>query len=127
MTHIIKISAGDVSAVAELNDTPTAKAIWDALPIKARANIWGDEIYFGIPVKRGEEQGAREIVQMGELGYWPPGNAFCIFFGPTPASQGNEIRAASAVNIIGKIDGDALVFKKIKNGATIALSQRDDA
>lgn len=121
----IRISAGEIGADAELNETPTAQAIWDALPIQARANTWGDEIYFSIPVKRGEEPDAREVVELGELGYWPPGHAFCIFFGRTPASQGNEIRAASAVNIVGKVQGDARVFKKVKDGAAITLSKID--
>jgi len=119
----IQITAGDVTAFAELNDSPTAQAIWDALPIKARANIWGDEIYFGIPVKRGEEADAREVVALGELGYWSPGHAFCIFFGRTPASQGDEIRAASPVNIIGKMEGDARVFKKVKDGAAVTIAK----
>ena len=121
----IKITAGDVTAFAELNDSPTAQAIWDALPIDARANTWGDEIYFGIPVKRGQEPDAREVVQMGELGYWPPGHAFCIFFGRTPASKGDEIRAASAVNIIGKVEGNARVFKKVKDGTAITVSKAE--
>jgi hypothetical protein len=121
----IKITAGDATAFAELNDSPTARAIWDALPIDARANTWGDEIYFGIPVKRGQEPDAREVVQMGELGYWPPGHAFCIFFGRTPASKGDEIRAASAVNIIGKVEGNARVFKKVKDGAAITVSKAE--
>jgi hypothetical protein len=121
----IKITSGGVTAFAELNDSPTAQAIWDALPIQAQANTWGDEIYFAIPVRRGQEQGAREVVQMGELGYWPPGHAFCIFFGRTPASHGDEIRAASAVNIIGTVEGDARVFKKVKDGTEITLSKTD--
>ena len=121
----IKITSGDISAFAELNDSPTALAIWDALPIEAQANTWGDEIYFGIPIQRGQEKDAREVVQMGELGYWTPGHAFCIFFGRTPASQGDEIRAASAVNIIGKVDGDARVFKKVKDSAAITLSKAE--
>jgi uncharacterized protein len=119
----IQITAGDVTAFAELNDSPTAQAIREALPINGRANIWGDEIYFGIPVRRGEEADARDVVALGELGYWSPGHAFCIFFGRTPASHGDEIRAASPVNIIGKIVGDARVFKKVKDGAAITLDK----
>ncbi len=119
----IKITSGDITAFAELNDSPTARAIWDALPIAARANRWGDEIYFAIPVKRAPESDAREVVQVGELGYWSPGHAFCIFFGPTPASRGGEIRAASAVNIIGQVDGDARVFKRVKDGAEIKIEK----
>ncbi len=121
----IKITSGNITAFAELNDSPTARAIWDALPLEARANTWGDEIYFAIPVKHAQEPDAREIVQVGELGYWTPGHAFCIFFGPTPASRGDEIRAASAVNLIGKIVGDARVFKRVKDGAAITVSKAD--
>lgn len=119
----IKITSGNLTVFAELNDSPTARAIGDALPLDARANRWGDEIYFAIPVRCAQEKDAREIVQMGELGYWPPGHAFCIFFGPTPASRGDEIRAASAVNIIGKVDGDARVFKQVKDGAEIKIQR----
>ena len=115
----IRISAGDISAIAILNDGPTADAIWDALPIEGRANTWGDEIYFDIPVHMGEEDGASEVVQVGDLGYWPTGNAFCIFFGLTPVSRGNEIRAASAVNIFGQIEGEATVFKGVSSGDRI--------
>ena len=119
----IQITAGDVTASAELNDSPTAQAIWDALPIKARANIWGEEIYFTIQVTRGQDAEAREVVQIGELGYWSPGQAFCIFFGRTPASRGEEIRAASPVNIIGKVEGDARVFKKVKDGVAVTIAK----
>ncbi len=117
----IKISTKQVTAIAELNDTLTARAIWDALPLEARANRWGDEIYFEIPVELEQEAGAREVVQVGDLGYWPPGKAFCIFFGRTPASQGTEIRAATAVNIIGRVEGDAALFKQVRSGAAIKL------
>jgi len=97
--------------------------IWEALPIEAKANLWGEEIYFSIPVKTGQEKDAREVVSSGELGYWPPGHAFCIFFGPTPASRGDEIRAASAVNIIGKVLSDPKAFLKVKDGAKIILEK----
>lgn len=123
--HTIVITAGSVSARAQLNDSKTAKAIWEALPITARANTWGDEIYFGIPVRMGGENG-REVVSMGEIGYWPPGHAFCIFFGPTPASRGDEIRAASAVNPLGKIIGDATIFRKVRDGETITLARAEE-
>ena len=118
----ILITAGSVHAEAELNDSKTATAIWEALPIRARANRWGDEIYFAIPVRMGEDQG-REVMAMGELGYWPPGHAFCIFFGPTPASSGPEIRAASAVNPIGRVIGDARAFQAVRDGETVTLSR----
>ncbi len=117
----IRISAGDISAIAILNDGPTADAIWNALPIEGRANTWGDEIYFEIPVQLGEEEGASDMVQLGDLGYWPTGHAFCIFFGLTPVSRGEEIRAASAVNIFGHIEGEAAVFKGVSSGAHINI------
>lgn len=118
----ILIKAGDVSATAELNDTKTAEAIWSALPIEARASAWGDEIYFSIPVRLGTERG-QEVVAMGDLAYWSPGNAFCIFFGPTPASRGNEIRPASEVTVFGKVEGDPKLFKNVPSGARITLER----
>ena len=117
------ITAGDVSVTATLEENPTADAIWDALPIEAPANTWGDEIYFGIPVHIEEAEDANEVVGIGDLGYWPPGHAFCIFFGPTPASQGDEPRAASPVNRFGRIDGDATVFKGVKSGTGVKLEK----
>ncbi len=122
----IKITAGDVVAFAELNDTATAKAIWNALPIEARASTWGDEIYFSIPVYL-EEENAQEVVEKGDLGYWPPGNAFCIFFGRTPASRGDEIRPASPVNVIGRVEGDPTVFKKVHNGERVRLEEEEES
>ena len=119
----IRILVSDIKLEAELNESKTSQLIWEALPIEAKANLWGEEIYFAIPVKTGLETGSREVVSAGELGYWPTGNAFCIFFGPTPASRGNEIRAASAVNIIGKVLGDPKVFLKVKEGAKITLEK----
>ncbi len=122
----IQISAGEISAIAILNDGPTADAIWNALPIEGRVNTWGDEIYFEIPVQLGEEEGASEVVQLGDLGYWPTGHAFCIFFGLTPVSRGDEIRAASAVNIFGHIEGEATVFKGVSSGASIKVESCED-
>ena len=107
---------------ARLNTSRTADAVWDALPITAKAQTWGDEIYFGIDVKLGEDA-AREVVEIGDLGYWPPGQAFCIFFGPTPASHGDEIRPASAVNVLGRIDGDARAFKTVRGGAPVTIDR----
>ena len=119
----IRITAGQVSATAVLHLSPTADAIWSALPIEARANTWGDEIYFSIPVKAALEKNAQEVVQLGDLGYWPPGTAFCIFFGPTPTSHGDEIRPASAVNIVGKVQGDPKAFKQVASGAKIVIER----
>lgn len=118
----IEIRAGDVTATALLNDTRTAEAIWSAMPIEARASTWGDEIYFSIPVRLETEHG-QEVVQLGDLGYWEPGSAFCIFFGLTPASRGSEIRPASEVTVFGKIEGDPTVFKKVSSGTRLVIEQ----
>ena len=118
----IRIKAGDVEASAELNDSKTAQAIVVALPIHAQANTWGEEIYFSIPVKQGEEN-AKAVVQLGDLGYWPPGNAFCIFFGRTPMSRGEEIRPASPVNIIGRLLGDPKVFLNVSDGEPVLIEK----
>lgn len=120
----IKITAGTVTAVGTLNDTPTADAIFEALPIEAAGNTWGDEIYFGIPVSIESDADASDVVNPGDLAYWPPGNAFCIFFGLTPASRGDEIRAASAVNVFGTIDGDPTVFKSVSNGELVTIAKK---
>jgi hypothetical protein len=106
---------------AALDDTPTARQIASALPIRTAFNTWGDEIYFGIPVEADLDETAREVVDLGDLGYWPPGHAFCIFFGPTPMSQAGEIRPASAVNIVGRVIGDATQFKQIMQAPEIVL------
>lgn len=120
----ISITVGDVKATATLMETKTAAAIWDALPLEARANRWGDEIYFSTPVTLPEED-AREIVDAGDLGYWPVGKAFCIFWGPTPASRGREIRPASPVNVFGRIDGDPRVFDHVADGERIVVEKAE--
>lgn len=122
MANRIRITAGQVSATATLNESPTAQAIWEALPIEAAGSTWGDEIYFGIPIRQ-DELDARPVVEVGDLGYWPPGSAFCIFFGPTPASRGDEVRPASPVNVVGKLDGDARAFKQVTSGTKVRLEQ----
>ena len=118
----IRITAGSVAAEAKLGDSKTAEAIWDALPVAAKAETWGDEIYFSIPLHLKEES-PKAVVGMGDLGYWPPGNAFCIFFGPTPASRGDEIRPASPVNVFGRVLGDPKVFKKVRSGTAVRVEQ----
>ena len=125
MEKKIMIKAGNVEARAILNDSPTAQKIWEALPLEAGANTWGDEIYFDIPVKSSLEKDAQELVEVGDLGYWPTGSAFCIFFGPTPVSRGKEVRPASAVNVIGKVSGDAKIFKKVSSGAKIRIERAE--
>ena len=120
----IRITAGAIETEAELNDTRTAQAIWEALPIKGRVNLWGNEIYFSIPLSLDLEAG-QEVVNIGDLGYWPDGNAFCIFFGPTPVSQGDEIRPASPVTVFGKVIGDATVFRRVATGTKITIRSRE--
>lgn len=123
----INIIAGDVSLPAELNDNPTAQQIRAALPIEGKANIWGDEIYFEIPIKTGQEPDARAEVEVGELGYWPMGHAFCIFFGPTPVSTSGKPRAYSPVNILGRVLGDATQFRQVSSGTKVQLVRAEKA
>ena len=119
----IKIDVDDVSMEAVLDDTETARAIYDQLPVKNQALTWGDEIYFEVPVAQTEDLTARQLVEAGELAYWPVGRMFCVFFGPTPVSGPGEIRAASEVNILGRVEGDPLVFKKVQAGTIVTLSR----
>ena len=116
----IVITVGEVSAEAQLNESTTATAIWGALPVSARADTWGDEIYFDLDVTAGLES-LREVVEAGDLGFWPPGRAFCIFFGPTPMSRGGEIRPASPVSVVGRIAGDPKVFKTVRAGSPVTV------
>jgi hypothetical protein len=120
MKRRIRISTNQIEVEGYLNDTDTATKVWDALPITASASTWGDEIYFTIPVQAGLENG-KEVVSLGDIGYWPPGKAMCLFFGKTPVSKGDEIRPASAVTIIGKIGGDLEVLRKVKDGEAITV------
>jgi hypothetical protein len=120
----IKIILGDLQLEAELNDSPTAQKVWEALPVETSFNTWGDEIYFSVPVSMDLEDDAQEVVQMGDLGYWPSGNAFCIFFGPTPVSSRGEIRPASAVNIIGRITDDPTQLKERLSEARISIEKQ---
>ncbi len=122
----ILIEAGEIIAEADLDDTPTARAVYEALPLDASAMTWGDEIYFEVPVAKELDDTAREVVEMGDLGYWPTGRAFCIFFGPTPMSGPGEIRPASAVNMIGRVRGPADRFKGVAAGSLIRLSRAAD-
>jgi hypothetical protein len=119
----IKISAGGVSVMAALDDNETADAIWEALPIRQQGNRWGGEIYFSIPVEAPQASDAREVMEAGELAYWPLGNAFCIFWGPTPASRGGEIRASSPVNPFGRLEGDPATFDQVPGGAEVKLER----
>ena len=121
---LILIRAGGVTVTAALNDSPTAGAVWDALPITGRVQTWGDEIYFPIPVDAAEAPDAAETVDKGAVAYWPPGSALCLFWGPTPMSRGDEIRPASAVYVIGAIDGDPTVLAAVPSGAEIVVERQ---
>ena len=119
----IKIKLKNIELEGELNDSETAKRIYSKLPIKGSVNRWGDEVYFEIPLHVELSEDAKEVVDKGALGFWPSGDCFCIFFGKTPASQGDEIRAASAVNIFGKVVGNAGVLKNTKDGDEILIEK----
>ena len=121
-TRTIRITAGAVSMAATLDDSATADAVWAALPLSIAGQTWGDEIYLGIPVTAAPDK-PRETVEMGDLAYWPPGSAFCIFFGPTPMSRGSEIRPASAVNVFGRVVGDARAFKAVRSGTVVKVER----
>jgi hypothetical protein len=120
----IAIQIGTLSMEAELNDTSTAQQIAAALPLRSSFNTWGDEIYFSIPINAALDDSAQEVVELGDLGYWPPGKAFCIFFGQTPASQPGKIMPASAVNVIGEVLGDATQFKTVMREREVVLEAR---
>jgi len=121
----IRITVGLLSIEAELNDSPTAKEVAEALPITTPFNTWGEEIYFSIPVQAQLDETARDVVELGDLGYWPTGSAFCIFFGQTPMSEPGKIVPASAVNIIGKVIGDAEKFKEVMGEREVTLEPID--
>ena len=106
---------------AQLDESATASAIWAALPLKTTAKRWGDEIYFSVPVRMAEETGARQDMTVGELGYWPVGAAFCVFFGPTPVSDGPGPRAYSNVNPFGYVVGDVSVLRSVRDGDPVTV------
>lgn len=119
----IKIESGDISLVAELNGSDTAISIYNMLPISGIVNTWGDEVYFNIPVRIDLASDARQEVEIGDLGFWPVGDAFCIFFGPTPASTSDLPKAYSPVNVFGHILEDATELRKISSGDEIKVTK----
>jgi len=121
----ITIKAGTLTINAILNDTAMAHKIWDSLPLSGSANVWGDEIYFSIPVTDPEDPNASDLVSSGDIAFWPPGNAFCIFFGRTPASTDDQPRAASPVNVFGSIDGDEKLFRGVAGGTVIEIDIKE--
>ncbi len=118
----IKISVSEIQREAELNDSPMAEAFWKALPIKGKANRWGDEIYFSVPVAPAEGE-RKDVVEEGDIAFWPSGRAFCLFFGPTPISTEKEIRPASEVILLGKVEGDLEAFKSVKEGEEVTIEK----
>ncbi len=123
----IRIDAGGAVTTATLLENETADAIWEALPVTSESSRWGDEIYFEIPVRLAQARDARDVLEVGEVGYWPVGHAFCIFWGPTPASRGDEVRAYSPVNVFGSLDGDPLVFDDLPAGTEVRVDQVSEA
>lgn len=121
----ITISVEHITLSAELDESATAQKIWDALPIEGTANTWGDEIYFEIPVAVEQAPDARAEVEVGELGYWEPGCAFCIFYGPTPVSPDERPRAASPVNVFGQVLDDVTVLRAAKSGAHVRITRSE--
>lgn len=119
----VQITSGDVTIVATLNDSPTADAVWEALPLSGNAQTWGDEIYFGIPVKAENDEYAEETVEFGAVGYWPPGNALCLFFGSTPMSAPGEIHPASPVNVLGVMEGEIAALKSVGSGSVVTVER----
>jgi hypothetical protein len=123
-TEIVVI-AGDMRLHAYLDDSPTAKALADALPITGRAQLWGDEIYFPVPqVAADLDESAAVVVNVGDLGYWPTGRALCIFFGLTPGSVPGEIRPASAVNLVGRVTDDPCCLKQVPEGTPVRIEKK---
>ena len=121
MEKHVRITAGSVTATAVLDSSETAAAVWAALPLTGVASRWGDEIYFTIPVRQPEAPDARQEMQVGELAYWPVGAAFCIFFGPTPASTGGSPRAYSNVNPFGTVEGDTAALGAVRDGDAVLV------
>ena len=122
MVNVINIKAGTIQVQAELNNTRTAEALLRVLPVKAKANTWGDEIYFDVPLNMVIENG-KEVVDLGDVAYWPDGPSLCLFFGTTPASRGNEIRAASPVTVLGRIVGDPNILRSVRSGAEVTVEK----
>jgi hypothetical protein len=122
----VKITVGNVALPVRLRDTPTADAIWAALPAQATARTWGDEVYFSVPVSVAREADAKDVVEAGEIAFWVEGNAIAIGFGPTPVSQGDEIRLVAPVNIWAEALGDVTALSAAKDGDPVRVESLDD-
>ncbi|MGH2759640.1 MAG: cyclophilin-like fold protein [Actinomycetota bacterium] len=123
----LRVRAGDVELMAQLRETPTADALWMLLPVEGRAARWGDEFYFRVPAMMADREGdAREVMAIGEIGYWVQGQAVAIFFGPTPASRGEEPRAVVPVNVLGVIERNAEALARLPDGVLFHLDAVDE-
>jgi hypothetical protein len=126
MTRIITISTGNIRLEAELDETPAADAVWNTLPYEAPGSVWGDELYFRIPEELDlDPENGQDMVEAGDLGYWPVGNAFCIFYGPTPASTDERPRPASPVTVFGKVIGDADGLSEVRAGVMVFVRRKE--
>ena len=123
MTRRMRITSGAIAVTATLVEGETADLVWDALPLESTASTWGDEIYFRTPVSTGESADSGTVQDVGTVAYWPSGQALCLFFGPTPASTGNEPRAISPVNPVAMIEGDPQVLRSVRDGSSIQVER----
>ena len=121
----ITLRIDKLQLIGQLNDSPTAGAISKLLPLKIRMSRWGDEYYGSLSegLDMGQSADAREDMAVGELAYWPPGHALCIFFGPTPVSEGSQPRAASPVNPIGMLSGDVAALKSLGSSMEVTVDR----
>ena len=119
----LRLTIGPVTLAVELLDTPTTAALWDAAPFSAKAQVWGEEVYFAAPVSVAREAGAKDVVERGEIAFWPDGEAIAIGFGPTPISRGAEIRLASPCNLWARTADDVRALKAVRAGAPIRVER----
>ncbi|HID10966.1 MAG TPA: hypothetical protein EYP17_06660 [Candidatus Latescibacteria bacterium] len=124
MAKTLKLKIGDVEATVKLLDNETADKLWEVAPFESSAETWGDEVYFSTPAEvELEGEFAREVVEVGDVGYWPPGRAMCLFFGPTPISHPGEIRPASPVALVGRLSTDPEDLRKVREGDPIRVER----
>lgn len=124
--RILQLSIGRIRLQLDLNDSATADAIWDAAPFEAPINTWGDEIYFATPVAAAAEADARDVMELGDVAYWPPGKALAIGFGPTPVSRGDEIRLASPSNVFAVCHDDLRSLKTVTDGMIARVARLEE-